>query len=257
MRRVNPLAPSAVAVVGVVVASAGSASALGPPPVLRLAGFFPMEGPWDGGISVWPAVRLALADVNADPSVLPNTSLEVVFHNSQCSKATATSQLIDAHYAYATRLRNSTDPPFIGVLGGGCSGVCEAQALLADLWGYAAVSYACTSPTLSDAPHLVRTKAADTGMADVYHALATDERHKWRRVATVVEERGNTEATMGRFTSLAADSGLTVALAATLPDMNVADDETLRNATESLVAELMQVDVKIVFVVACVCCPRL
>ena len=79
-------------------------------------GFFPMTGAWSGGTSVWPAVQLALQDVNADPNILPATTLEVIHHDSACSATRGIELIMDSHVAYANQPTNSSTPPFVGIL---------------------------------------------------------------------------------------------------------------------------------------------
>ena len=53
---------------------------------LYIAGFFPMTSENDaGGLGrgVLPAVKLALADVNADNNVLKDYKLEMIWHDTQ------------------------------------------------------------------------------------------------------------------------------------------------------------------------------
>jgi hypothetical protein len=170
-------------VLGLAATAAGNVN--GTPPLLRLAGFYPMTGSWPGGVSVRPAVEMALQDVNADPNVLPNTTLEVIPYDSACSQTEGVRQLIAAHYAYVNRQRGSADPPFVGVLGAGCSRTCEAMQQVSNVLRYPTISFACSSPSLSNKrafPQFLRTTLPDTQVVSVWKALC--DHYGWRRVAT-------------------------------------------------------------------------
>ena len=106
------------------------------PPVLRLGGFFPFSGPWTGGISVAPAVMLALDDINNDTSILNGTLLQVAcvtpgipcpVSDTQCNAQAGLLALLASHQTYSGKTAGSDDPPLVGLLGGGCSGVCESM----------------------------------------------------------------------------------------------------------------------------------
>lgn len=180
------------------------------PPLVRLAGFFPMQGGWSGGVSVWPSVQLALEDVNNATDLLPNTKIEVIFHDSQCNGQVGLDRLIDAHNAHREKV-NSTDPPLVGIIGAGCSGVCKNQQLLANVWKYPTVSFACTSGALTDKvayPFFMRTKAADSDMATAWIMMCKE--FKWTRVATFHQAMDIFSFTINKFRTLAADNGITV-----------------------------------------------
>jgi ionotropic glutamate receptor len=167
------------------VAATASGLVNATPPHLRLAGFFPMTGNWLGGVSVRPAVDMALQDINADPDVLPNTTLSVVPFDSACSEDEGVRQLLSAHTGYVNRQRGSSDPPFVGLLGAGCSSACEAMQTLANIMRYPTLSYACTSPSLSSSrryPQFLRTTLPDTQVVGVWKALCSH--FGWKRVAT-------------------------------------------------------------------------
>ena len=131
-------------------------AAMAPPPVLRLAGFFPMRGAWPGGVSVRPAVMAAIADVNNDTTLLNQTELQLVAHDSACDGPTALTEGLAYH---PTMNSSSYEAPIVGILGPGCSPACESMSILANVWRYPTLSFSCTSPTLSntaDYPYFLR-----------------------------------------------------------------------------------------------------
>ena len=98
---------------------------MAPPPVLRLAGFFPMRGAWPGGVSVRPAVEAAIADVNNDTTLLNQTELQLVAHDSACDGPTALTEGL----AYQPTMNSSSyEAPIVGILGPGCSPACESMS---------------------------------------------------------------------------------------------------------------------------------
>ena len=62
---------------------------------------------------MWPAVQLALEDVNNSTDVLPNTRLEIVFHDSRCNVEAGLDGLIEVHNAYKSKRRGTADPPLV------------------------------------------------------------------------------------------------------------------------------------------------
>jgi ABC-type branched-subunit amino acid transport system substrate-binding protein len=114
-------------------------------------------------------------------------------------------QLVAAHTNYAHRQRafNSSDPPFVGILGAGCSGTCMAMQNLANTWRYPTLSFACAAPTLTAKnyyPYFLRTTLPDSNVVGAWLALART--WGWRSLTTVNEDDRLFEATMTRFAEM-------------------------------------------------------
>jgi hypothetical protein len=129
------------------------------PAALRIAGFFPWTGDWSGGRSIERAVALALADIDADPSILPHTRLSMpcVWPNaSDCPQPNFTDTRCLAEYGESKLfdpLFTADDPgapPLVGLLGAGCTAVCLAMQAFVNAWQVPMLSYGCTSAVLND-----------------------------------------------------------------------------------------------------------
>ena len=184
-----------VAITAAAVALAATA-AMAPPPVLRLAGFFPMRGAWPGGVSVRPAVEAAIADVNNDTTLLNETELQLVAHDSACDGPTALTEGL----AYQPTMNSSSyEAPIVGILGPGCSPACEDMSILANVWRYPTVSFSCTSPTLSNTaayPYFLRLAIPDFTIANVWLALVRE--FGWQRVGLINQVGALFESTIVR-----------------------------------------------------------
>ena len=201
-----------------------------------------MEGGWAGGVSVLPAVRMALADINSDSTVLPSTVLEMPtidntsaraiadaaeistdLYDTACSPSRGAEALIAVHNFYKRKIRGSLDPPLVGLFGAGCSPVCQSMQVLANIWGYPTVSYACTSNALSDVssyPLFLRTAPTDSVFPPAWIALC--ERFGWTRVAAISASNTLFTSTVDAFARLLTQSSLTLSARATLVDGSAA-----------------------------------
>jgi len=84
------------------------------PPSLRLGGLFPNSGSWTPGPSVYPAFKLAISEINANPLLLPDTVLNYYVNDSAC----------DENVGLAALLGQNEHPRNIdAVIGDGCSAV--------------------------------------------------------------------------------------------------------------------------------------
>ena len=228
-----------VAITAAAVALAATA-AMAPPPVLRLAGFFPMRGAWPGGVSVRPAVEAAIADVNNDTTLLNETELQLVAHDSACDGPTALTEGL----AYQPTMNSSSyEAPIVGILGPGCSPACEDMSILANVWRYPTVSFSCTSPTLSNTaayPYFLRLAIPDFTIANVWLALVRE--FGWQRVGLINQVGALFESTIAAFTQYLEAAGV----------QYVQATETLRadatpNDAARAVASLAAGGVRIVF----------
>ena len=52
---------------------------------LNIGGIFPMTGSWAGGQGCYPAIQMALSDVNTRPDILPGYRLKLVGNDSMVS----------------------------------------------------------------------------------------------------------------------------------------------------------------------------
>ena len=50
---------------------------------VHVLGLYPMSGPWAGGEALYPAIQLAIQDVNAAPGILDDYDLRTVFADTK------------------------------------------------------------------------------------------------------------------------------------------------------------------------------
>ena len=81
--------------------------------------------------------------VNADPLILPGTTLALALWDHQCSPGLGLRGFIQT-------LRDPTKQPLVGILDGGCSGACRAVADISRYYNLVTVSGVAASPVLSD-----------------------------------------------------------------------------------------------------------
>ena len=228
----------------------GVACAPTAPPVVRLAGFFPLDGAWSGGRSVVPAVRFALEDIAADPTLLRHTRLEVDcvspnatchgLHDTECSALAAVERLIQVQSFYQDKIVGSSDPPLVGVVGAGCSQVCLIMQQLLNVWRLPMLSYACSSPALSQVeayPYFMRTAPDDTVLTPAWVELC--RRFNWTRIGIVMERGLLFEGTASHFASLVAQQHD--------PAMTLVSEAFERGEEAAAVATLRQHRLQIIF----------
>ena len=120
---------------------------------VTLALLLPFTGPWMGGPQIAGAAALAIQRANADKTLLPVLRFRLA--DSGCSTKqglAAMGELLEK----GGRID--------AVIGPGCSSACEATSYLTSAVGQGIpqISYACTSPTLSDKAEYGLVRAADS-----------------------------------------------------------------------------------------------
>ena len=120
------------------------------PSEMRLLGIFPFSGGWAVGADALPGFELAIEEINANPDMLPNTTLVGAYEDDGCSKrggvlAPMTQCGPLSSHSPCTEAGNYFDV----IIGSGCSVSCEATARLAEVWEVPQISWGCSSPSLS------------------------------------------------------------------------------------------------------------
>ena len=110
-------------------------------------------------------VRLAVDDVNNDPSILSGVTLSVSYNDSNRDPALAAAILLEKV--------NIPYPPKIGVLGERVSRVCLSLSYLASYYRLPQVAYGCTSQNLSNrsSTYVLRGTPTDLDQARALAAL--------------------------------------------------------------------------------------
>ena len=108
---------------------------------IHFALLLPLTGSWDGGRETAGAAALAVEQVNANNALLPGRWLEYSWADSGCSAKQGLA-------AIGELLRGENR--ISAVIGPGCSSACEVTSYLSGGQGIPQISWACTSPTLSN-----------------------------------------------------------------------------------------------------------
>ena len=108
---------------------------------VQLGLLMPMTGSWRSGLQISGAAALAVEQVNANNALLPGRWLEYSWADSGCSAKQGLA-------AIGELLRGENR--ISAVIGPGCSSACEVTSYLSGGQGIPQISWACTSPTLSN-----------------------------------------------------------------------------------------------------------
>ncbi|XP_041352632.1 gamma-aminobutyric acid type B receptor subunit 1-like [Gigantopelta aegis] len=144
---------------------------------LYILGMLPMEGPWNGGVGVLPAAKVALGYVNKNMDALPGYRVNMIWNNTKCNPGVGSKILGDMMCSGKT---------FIMLLGAGCSPVSEIVAEAAQFWNLVQVSYSSSSPVLSDKhrfPYFFRVVANQH--KHNYLRVAFLQYFNWTKVTTI------------------------------------------------------------------------
>ncbi|XP_041352652.1 gamma-aminobutyric acid type B receptor subunit 1-like isoform X2 [Gigantopelta aegis] len=144
---------------------------------LYILGLFPMGGAFDGGLSIQPAVEVAIDYVNRDENFLPGYQLNLVWDDTKCYEGEAIRIL--------TR-RFCENKTFIIVLGAGCSAVSETVAQATHLWNLVQISFTSTSVPLSDEKRFPMFFRVVVSERQVNYALVgLIKQFNWTKVAII------------------------------------------------------------------------
>ena len=147
----------------------------------------PMTGSWDGGMTAKPGIDLATHLINTrkagwDVGLPQGYTLQVHWRDSKCDFITGWNEYL-----------NFIDDPslerVVGIIGCGCSAVCESINLHATKRNIPQLSYGCTAPNLYDPVSVhedgLFTSLMGTEMAQVEAWIQLCLTFNWTRVATI------------------------------------------------------------------------
>uniref|UniRef100_A0A1I8AX58 Guanylate cyclase n=1 Tax=Steinernema glaseri TaxID=37863 RepID=A0A1I8AX58_9BILA len=123
------------------------------------------------------AIVVAIDDINANPSILPDYHLSYVYNNT-CGKERASSRFFMEHWKKGAKV-------FIGP-----EMNCRTEALMAAAQGLPIISYKCKDETVSDKtkyPTFARTVPAETEITKSFFSLL--KYYDWRKFTIIYEER--------------------------------------------------------------------
>ncbi|CAH1786256.1 unnamed protein product [Owenia fusiformis] len=170
---------------------------------LYIGGLFPITGTlgWLGGQACFPAVKLALEDVNNRHDLLPRYLLELVHNDSKCQAGLGTNVMYDLLYTEPVKIMMMT----------GCSSVSTFVAQAARMWNLVVLSYGSSSPALSNReryPTFFRTHPS----AVIHNPtrIKLFKRFEWKRIATIVQTEEVWTSTMNDLESQVKDHGIEI-----------------------------------------------
>ena len=182
------------------------------PAEVRVLGIFPQSGGWPGGVAAIPAFELALEEINADDTLLPNTNLTGVTVDDACTKSGGITGPLSECGPLSPNTGCTEDNKYFDVIvGSGCSSSCEATARLAEAWEVPQVSWACTSPSLSNTaeyPWFVRAVSSNRIIVDTALSLLRDK--GWTHIGSIVENEGLFTSTRDYMLTKLETYGITV-----------------------------------------------
>ncbi len=143
---------------------------------LTLGYSLPWSHGWNVGTLFASAIVLGIREVHKR-QLLPGYEIEWIKRNSYCEPRHGMAMMVDV-WASVDDLD--------GIIGDGCSAVCQPQALLAAAWNIPVVSWWCSSHTLSDKtiyPTFTRVKGPATILGPLYTNVANT--FGWKRLAAI------------------------------------------------------------------------
>ena len=165
---------------------------------------------WDGGTQMYPAVLTALDDINADPALLPGSTLRVARYDHQCNPGLGVRGLVEV-------VQNAAARPLVGILDGGCSSVAKSVTDIGRWYNLVSMSGVASTPLLSDKsqyPMFLRTTSSFVHFVPA--AIGILRHYGWTRVATIAENQGLYLLPMDAFKVAAANQGIDIVTTATL-----------------------------------------
>eukprot|EP00736_Rhodelphis_marinus_P002492 Rmarinus@m.17028 len=150
--------------------------------MFHVFGLFPSSGSWDTANTTLPAALMAVHDVNAAGGIM-GAEINLWIADTACDDATAVAEVVN----YMDMFRIADIQP-VAFLGGACSEVCTATALLAEAYQIPQISYACDAVTLASDHYPYLLRAVPTG-AYGEAMLSLCRRHLWTRLAMFSDSR--------------------------------------------------------------------
>ncbi|XP_038052445.1 gamma-aminobutyric acid type B receptor subunit 1-like [Patiria miniata] len=190
---------------------------------LYLLGLFPESGPWAGAETALPAAQLAVDDINGNPDVLPGYEIVLIPRDTECNGGKATDIM------YRELYNTSTTKTMI--IGGGCSLATEPTAQASHFWNLIQISYAASSPKLSDRllyPRFFRLYQPETTFN--LAKLTLIKKFNWTKVATIYESLPLFSLTFAEFHHEAKKAGIEVIAQETFGDDPTTQMEHLKES---------------------------
>ncbi|XP_060569149.1 gamma-aminobutyric acid type B receptor subunit 1-like [Ruditapes philippinarum] len=145
---------------------------------------------------------MAVDDINANELVLQNYNLTYNWFDSKCHAGLSVFRMSE---------RLSKDLPYTMVLGAGCSVASESTAQVSYLWNLTQLSFASTSPALSDRkryPRFFRIGIPDQKLNPSKLSLMRE--FDWKKVATINQAREFFSAVIDDFVKNTINTDITI-----------------------------------------------
>ena len=150
---------------------------------LYIGGIFPISGFISTGQGITRAAQMAKNAINANSTILPDYSLNLLIADGQCRADKVMKAFID--YVVDANYYDK----LVGVLGPACSDTVEPLAGVSKFYETAVVSYSAEGASFSDRkqyPYFFRTIGENTEYKYVYLQLL--QKWNWKRVAALTED---------------------------------------------------------------------
>jgi len=204
--------------IGVSVASVSSSAAPLPseqqnlrqaaPSTLTIGGMFPLTGRLaSGGVQREAAARIAVENINADPTILPSTTLEMIVQDTHTQPSFGLQIMLD----FATI-------GVSGVIGAASSSVSGVAAMAGSIYDIPQISYSSTSSELSNKeiyPFFSRVVPPDSQQGEALARLCAY--FGWDRVAALSTTDAIGTQTIEIFTNMAEKEGIRILSYNTFP----------------------------------------
>eukprot|EP00961_Rhodomonas_salina_P195680 2641982-Rhodomonas_salina.1 len=199
--------------------------------------------PHDSTAVVWQlesetAFRLAVQEVNANPSILPQTHIDMVFLDSGATQVKALESLAGALPLGDSAASEDHDSPIVSIIGTGYSAAARAPAMYASIAEVPMISPGSAWAGLADKtemPYFFRALSPDSDMLAALAEFAAAS--GWVNVATILDIVGaiEDEANYQAFAEAAERKGINIRLQLTFDGTrNVATEEDVEPTLQKL-----------------------
>ncbi|KAJ8031037.1 Atrial natriuretic peptide receptor 1 [Holothuria leucospilota] len=196
---------------------------------ITLAVLMPFTGSRPLGKTIAGAIPLAVEDVNINPTLLQNKTLDFVWNDTECNARAGLTEAVN-FWRY--------QEPFHAIIGGACSIVCEPVGLLAASWNIPMVSWGCSSFILSnkeDYPTFGRTVGPYSKVNPML--LSVMREYDWTRIAILTSSENVWQLTSHSLSNFFKENNITVAYFATFdPGHETIDGRSKTEHTQLVVA---------------------
>ena len=158
---------------------------------------------WQAGPALYPATRLAVQHINADPTVLPEFRLQYIEADTACAATTQTA------ISVVRDVFQDRQNQVVGMIGPGCSGAALAVSNLVVRDDFSLVHITQgNTPELEKSTRINTFASISSALFYVESFIALMKRNKWKQIATLVDiSRAYFRQTHLRFTQRVKENG--------------------------------------------------